>query len=205
MPSGAKSLFSFDVRFDLAKIERQAIKTNMTFKVAINVVSLQLAWIACAFGATTNNAFIGVAACSLVIALNIALSDYRVTLVVVSLFLGLYGAVTESLWAWTSVISFRAPVPFEQLAPIWIIALWSAFGGMIYPAFAMLVSRPITAALLGAIAAPWSYFAAHQFGALQLCEPYWFSMIAIAIQWAIALPTAVYIHQAISQKHKVLP
>jgi len=173
---------------------------RMKFRFAISIVSVQVAWLACAYGATSGYPSIGVAACVLAIAVNLMASDDRWSLMVISLLLGSYGALTESIWAYNSIILYSSPGPLQQFAPIWIIALWMAFGGMIHPAFSILIGRPIAAALLGATMAPGSYLAASQLGALELSEPNAIALLAIAVQWGLALPTAVYAREVFSQK-----
>ncbi len=74
-----------------------------------------------------------------------------------------------------------------------------AFGGLIFPAFSILIGRPIAAALLGATMAPWSYSAASHLGALKLLEPNAIALLAIAAQWGLALPTAVYARKVLAR------
>lgn len=172
----------------------------MNFRFAISILSVQVAWLACAYGATKGYPSIGVAACMLAIAVNLLASDDRWSLMAISLLLGSYGAITESIWAYNLIISYSSPGPLQQFAPIWIVALWMAFGGIIHPAFSILIGRPITAALLGATMAPGSYWAASQIGALELSEPNAIALLAIAVQWGLALPTAIYAREVVSRE-----
>ena len=175
---------------------------SMKFRMAISIISVQVAWLACAYGGVNGYPSIGVATCILAIAANLLASDDRWTLLVLSLLLGVYGGITESVWVHHAIISYSSPGPLPQFAPVWIVALWMAFAGLIYPALSILIGRPVTAALLGATMAPLSYFAASELGALELSVPNANALLAIAAQWGLALPAAVYVRELVSRKRE---
>ena len=170
----------------------------MKVKIAANILTMQLAWIACAYGASAGVPSIGVAACLLAIGVNLVLTDDRVTFVRLTLLLGLFGFAAESILAGSSIVEYGAPGPYNEFAPLWIVTLWMAFAGMIYPTFGFLTNRPIFAALLGASMAPWSYFAATKLGALEFSEPIFIPWASLAALWAIALPIAIQVRMMLS-------
>src|SRR5690606_21303662 len=72
-------------------------------------------------------------------------------------------------------------------APLWILALWSAFALTLTQSLRWLQHRPWLAAAFGAIGGPLAYLgAARGFGALAFVAPGWIAMVALAFGWALA-------------------
>lgn len=165
----------------------------------MNVLGVQLAWFACAYGAIIGVPTVGVIACLLVMGVNFALTREHRTFLCLSLLLGFYGFLAESMLACNGIIKYSSPFPVQGLAPLWIVTLWMAFAGLIYPTFGWLINRPIGAAMLGAFMAPWSYYAAARLGALELSEPVLMPLVAIAAMWAVALPIAIHARLILSR------
>ena len=63
------------------------------------------------------------------------------TFVRLSLLLGVHGFATESIPAYNSIVEYGAPGPYKEFTPVWIVTLWMAFGGMIYPVDSELSQR----------------------------------------------------------------
>jgi hypothetical protein len=168
-------------------------------KIAATFISVQVAWLACAYGAVVGAPSIGVVSCVLALGLGLVLTDQRRTLVLLSGFLGFYGLVTESVLASMGVVRYASPGPYPGFAPLWIVTLWMAFSALIYPAFGWFSYRPMAAAILGATMAPLSYLAADRFGALNVSEPTYLSLLCIGVIWAVALPGAIYARMFLAQ------
>ena len=99
------------------------------------------------------------------------------------------GFVADSLLVQYGVASYAAPVPSERFAPVWILALWANFALSLNHSLAWLQSRPVFAAVLGAVGAPLSYFfAARSWHALSLADPLAMSLALLAVIWAIVTP-----------------
>ena len=169
-------------------------------KTAAIIIAVQLAWLACAYGAANAAPWIGVAGCLLALGVSWVLSGNRVAVLQLALALGGYGFATESLLAASGLIAYGAPGLAPALAPIWIVTLWMAFAGMIGPAFGWLNDRQIIASIIGAAFSPLSYLAAARFGALQLAEPIYAPLIGLSAIWAIALPGAIALHKRLSKR-----
>ena len=169
-------------------------------KLAAIIIATQAAWFATAYGAANNAPAIGITACLLALAVSTFLSDTRRAVFQLAIVLGLYGFAAETLMAATGSIRYGAPSPFTGVAPLWIVALWMAFAGMIKPAFGWLINRPAATALLGATMAPLSYVAASKLGALQFTEPLYVPILLLSLIWAIALPGAVYLAERLARK-----
>lgn len=74
------------------------------------------------------------------------------------------------------------------LSPAWMVALWVNFACTLHASLRWLLGRPLLAALLGALGGPLSYAAGARLGALSLGGDATGSLVAVAIEWAVALP-----------------
>jgi len=74
------------------------------------------------------------------------------------------------------------------LSPAWMVALWVNFACTLHASLRWLLGRPLLAALLGAVGGPLSYAAGARLGALSLGGDATGSLVAVAIEWAVALP-----------------
>ncbi|MFM1815786.1 MAG: hypothetical protein RLZ98_2481 [Pseudomonadota bacterium] len=164
-------------------------------KAIVSVVLFQSAWAACAYGAVHDLPQIGVLGCLASLAVGMLLARNRLGLVALALSLGLYGLVAETAILKAGLTSYSAPGPYPGIAPIWIVGLWMAFATLIAPAFGWLQGRLVVAGALAAVAGPMSYYAAMRLGALQLAEPQWAGLLAIAVMWAVAMPLALQVRE----------
>ena len=84
------------------------------------------------------------------------------------------------------------------LAPLWLLAIWMMFATTLCHAFAWLRQRLLVAALLGAIAPPFSYWAGEQLAPLDFSDPL-LTLLAVSAIWVILLPLfslgARYVHR----------
>ena len=113
---------------------------------------------------------------------------------------GAAGLVAESALVATELIRFAAPWPSPQLAPAWIVALWLAFGAKM-PAMASLLGHHlgIKASITGFVAGPLAYWAGERLGALEIVGPAPLTYLAIALTWAVALPSLLMLQQRVLQ------
>lgn len=78
------------------------------------------------------------------------------------------------------------------VAPPWIMALWMAFASTLRSSLGWLAQRYWLAASLGAIAGPLAYYTGHKLGALSFPSPVGPSLAALAVVWAILMPTVMW-------------
>ena len=106
--------------------------------------------------------------------------------------LGGAGFALDSAWAWLEWMEFAQPVPWPRAAPVWIVSLWMGFALTLNHSLAMLKAHPAWAALFGAVGGPLSYLVAERaWGAVQLAQPTWQPLLALALAWAIVTPAAL--------------
>ncbi|MCY7353636.1 MAG: DUF2878 domain-containing protein [Lysobacter sp.] len=115
------------------------------------------------------------------------------------------GFLCDSMFATTGMVRYASPGPWPQLAPVWIVALWASLGLTLQHSLSFLQSRLWLAALLGAMAAPSSYYAAARaWHAIDLAQPLAATLAMLAVTWAIVLPLVVLIarrQQSVSGLH----
>lgn len=163
-------------------------------------VAYQLAWFATAFGAANGVPSIGIIACCAVLLLALGIADDRRSLLAMIAAFGLYGLVAESMLRASGLVDYMTPGTFAGIAPLWIAALWMAFGALVPLSMTWLNDRFVLAAIFGATAAPLSYIAASRLDALQLTVPMWRGLLAIAVMWAVAMPAGVWLSARLSPR-----
>lgn len=152
--------------------------------VLANILGYQCVWFIAVFGATHASPWPAVAAALAFAVLQIARSHRRpadVRAVATSI---AAGVAVDGMLAYAGLVTYAAPSP-ALAAPLWILAIWAAFGLTLGHSLAFLQRRPWLAASLGAAGAPLAYIAAARIGAVR---PSGAGLLAIAIAWALVLP-----------------
>lgn len=152
------------------------------------LAAYELVWLAAVIGAGHGLAWPGMAAAGVFAAWRLAVSRCRrieLKLAAVTVLLAL---ALEGTWVTAGLIVYAAPWPLPS-APAWLIALWVAFALTVVPLFGQLHGRPALAAILGAVGGPLAYLGAARAHALRLPGPAWRGLLALALGWAIAMPT----------------
>lgn len=157
-------------------------------KNLVNFVAFQAVWFAAVVGASYGLWWPGPIAAILFAAAHL-LSPMRVRgdgfLIVVALLLGV---VIDSAFAVSGALSYAAPFPSAQFAPLWILALWVGFALTLNHSLAYLAHRPLVATISGAIVGPISYWSAGRaFDAVTLGDPLWRTVLALSFGWAVAM------------------
>lgn len=157
-------------------------------KNLVNFVAFQAVWFAAVVGASYGLWWPGPIA-AIVFAAAHFLSPMRVrddgVLIVVALLLGV---VIDSAFAISGALSYAAPFPSAQFAPLWILALWVGFALTLNHSLAYLAHRPVVATIAGAVVGPISYWSAGRaFDAVTLGDPLWQTVLALSFGWAVAM------------------
>ena len=86
-------------------------------------------------------------------------------------------------------LRYATPLPWVQLAPVWIIVLWAGFALTLNHSLAFLKQHVLWSLLFGAIGGPLAYLgAARLFNAVEFTAPDMQVVLALGIAWAIATP-----------------
>lgn len=142
----------------------------------MNILGFQLCWAACVIGGTLW------AVICVPLFLGWQWTQRKPGELWLITLITLGGSLFDSLLLNLNLLHF--PDYEGTVIPLWLVLLWSAFAATLRHSMAWLLEKPLLAALLGGIAAPWSYYAGSLFDVIQLTAPV---LILIAIAWALLL------------------
>lgn len=168
----------------------------MIWRPVFESLGFQVVWLASVVGAAGGSSLPGLLAAGAFVAAQMATSHQSSPNAAIILASGAVGGIVESTLATAGVLEYAAPWPGPPLAPIWVVALWLAFGSLLATIARLLEPHaPPKSAVLGALLAPLSYAAGDRLGAIQMADPKWTAYLAIAVAWAIALPALTALAQ----------
>ncbi|KRD80349.1 DUF2878 domain-containing protein [Lysobacter sp. Root983] len=154
-----------------------------------NLIGYQLVWFAAVIGAGRGTPWPGTIAAALFVAWQLSMPgrarEWRLVVAAV-----VAGVLVDGGLAGSGLAVYAAARPALPAggAPLWILALWSAFALTLTQSLSALRTRAWLAPLLGAIGAPLAYLgAARGWQAMTFAPPVWPGVLALAIGWAVAL------------------
>jgi len=100
----------------------------------------------------------------------------------------LLGLIVETAFISLGALHYAGSEAGAMLPPLWILALWLAFGTLPNGSLHWLKGKTLLQIGLGAALGPLSYVAGVRLGAATLGEPEWLSIIVIGIGWGLAMP-----------------
>ncbi len=112
------------------------------------------------------------------------------------------GLVFDSLLVSSGWVRYPSGMLFSGIAPYWILAMWALFSTTINYSMGWLKSSLVLASVMGAVFGPLSYLAGQRLGAIELVDPR-SSMLALAIIWAVVMPTLVQAATRFDEKRKL--
>ena len=159
-------------------------KNSGNFELLVNAIGFQCCWAACVLG--------GSAWAAIVVPLFFIWhwrqrKANEVTLILV---VTLLGTMHDSTLLNLGLFGFPEHSGF--IIPLWLILLWAAFAATVLHSMAWLLEKTWLAALLGAIAAPWSYYAGSLLKSIELTSP---ALISVALAWATLLASISFWYQ----------
>jgi hypothetical protein len=151
-----------------------------------NFVGYQFAWFAVIGTAARGYAWLGATIALVVAAVHFVLRRDPRELRAMGL-AALIGLLVDSTLALTGQVHFAAAWP-TGLAPYWMLSLWVAFATTLNHSLRWLMTRPVGAALAGAVGGPLAYLAGAKLGALTLVTPA-ITLAMISLLWTLAMVT----------------
>lgn len=167
----------------------------------LNFALFQAGWFACVLCAAHSMPVAALAAACWVIGLNLWLfsihrmSDLRVLVAVT-----LIGFCVDSIHLRLGVFALIGAPHFPHMCPMWLVALWAMLATTLRASLSWLSGRYGLAALLGAVAGPLSYLGGAKLGAAIMNSNRAFSMTALAVGWAVAMPILVWLAHGSRQR-----
>ena len=157
-------------------------------------VIFQLGWLACVTSGAAGRPQAAVAAAAAVAACNLWLQRQRLAANVrLVAFVTLAGFAIETFHLSAGVFALTGQPKFPWLCPVWLLALWAMFATLLTGPLAWLSRRYALSALLGAAFAAPNYFAGARLGAITLNADRLFSVSALMLSWALAMPAMVWL------------
>ena len=153
-----------------------------------NAVVFQLGWWIAVLGAGWAYQWIGPLLVACLVCVNVwSSADPRVTTRIV-IVVGLFGTLLDSALSFAGFLLFVENPFAPWLCPPWLIALWCLLATTLNGSLRWLAGRNWSAALVGGIFGPLSYYAGQQLGALRLGRNETLSLLLLSILWAVVLP-----------------
>jgi hypothetical protein len=178
---------------------KYAMKSDITLRPQLigglikafwNLISVNIGWLACIFGAARGNYWLGLVVVPILFTIHItAIERHKIhKIFIVALAttaigflmdttLIIVGAVEPNRWV--------MPAPFTT---IWDLMIWANFSLTLDVSLRFMQKRPLVAAFLGAICAPGTYYAGDRLGALNFSEPVFRSLLWVGAVWLFAMP-----------------
>lgn len=158
-----------------------------TKQVVANFIVFQIAWLSCVEAAAHDVAWLGLLAAAFSFCIHLYIVPNRRNAITLTLLSLAIGAVVEFAMVAAHATQFEANA---SIPPLWMIALWGLFSTTLCVSLRWLLNKYVLAIVLGAIMGPLSYLAGAKIGALTL--PHDYSLIAIGICWAVAMPVLIF-------------
>lgn len=154
----------------------------------LNFAAFEVGWFACVLGAARHQLPLGLAITALILLGSLILARHAwPRQLLLLLLIALIGFVWDSALSLAGLTVYPGSVFGHLLAPLWIVALWALFAMTLDVSLRWLQGRTLIAMVLGAIAAPLSYYGGVRLGALVLPRPA-LGLWAEAVGWGTMLP-----------------
>ena len=149
----------------------------------------QATWIASVAGAGRHLWWPGLAVLAAFAAWQLSVSRWRRADLALTVVVSAVGFCIDSTFRKLGLMVFVAPESWPEVAPLWLIALWTSFALALNHSLEFLQGRPLVAALLGGIGAPLAYWAAGSgWHALTLGDSPWLTVSVTGAIWAVLMP-----------------
>jgi len=155
---------------------------------ALNYVLYQAGWCATIGAVVLGVPAAGMVVAAILVAVHLRLaSEPRVELGLI-LLAGAIGFVVDSVQVATGRLSFPVGSAVAWLCPPWIVVMWMQFATTFRYSLRWVVSRPVRAALAGAVGGPLAYLGGERLGAVQLHDPRGLTLGLMGLLWLVAVP-----------------
>lgn len=164
------------------------VSLDKMIRATANFILFQLAWFAAVIGGAQGWPKLG--ALPAIVVVIIHLGSHRSRLkqeMLLVLGVTVLGMVIETGFIGLGALHYTGTGNGTVLPPLWIIALWFAFGTLPHGSLGWLSGRLPLQLFLGAVFGPLSYLGGARLGAASLGEPIVVSLALIGCGWALAM------------------
>lgn len=161
-------------------------------KTLANLVLFQMTWIAAVGGAGYGYWWPGLLMLALFVVWHCSMTtDWRADLTLAAL-LSVIGFAADTALLHAGVLSYATPIPWIQAAPIWIVVLWAGFALTLNHSMGFLHGQSWWAVAFGFLGGPLAYWVAvNVWDAASFGDSPLYSLLALAVVWAILTPVAM--------------
>ena len=164
-----------------------------------NAIGFQMVWICAVAGAAKGLWWAGPLALAAFATWQLSTSVQPRVDAQLMLGSALVGFGIDTLWIQAGLMRFVAPLPWDTVAPVWIVAMWMGFALTLNHSLATLKRHLVWAAVLGIVGGPLAYAAAGRaWQAVQLSEPNWIPYAALALAWGLVTPALLFAARRLS-------
>lgn len=155
-----------------------------------NVLSINIGWLACVWGAAHGVHWLGLSVVPILLAIHITCVGKRKikTVLIVAFISMVVGLGADTLLILMGTVEPNRWIMPPPLTTLWDVMIWANFSMALDVSLRFLQKRPLTAALLGAICAPGTYYAGDRLGALVFSEPVLGGLIWVGAVWFFVMP-----------------
>ena len=157
-------------------------------KSITNFILFQIAWFAAIVGGASGWPLLGSMPAVVVVAIHLFVNRNQLAREAVLIAgVTLLGVIVETGFVILGALHYAGTGPDAVLPPIWIIALWFAFGTLPHGSLSWLSKRTWLQTILGAVFGPLSYVGGVKLGAATMPVPMMGSIMIISVGWALAM------------------
>lgn len=156
-------------------------------RTLLMMLAVQAGWAACVVGAASGRGWLGPSVVAVMLSVRVATEPHKAEFIRMLVSALLIGVALDGLLAATGVLVFPDAAESPWPIPVWLMALWGNFV-LALDALHWLASRPALAGAVGAVGGPLAYLAGARLGAVTLGPTEAGALVAIALEWAAALP-----------------
>lgn len=156
-------------------------------KLLLNAVAYQSVWFIAILGGP-RYLWCGF----ILLGLHFLFSSKRKADALLMLCLLMMGLVIDGLLKYSGFFSFNND---QFPLPLWLLLIWMAFATLPHHSLHWLKGRPLLSALLGAFGGPLAYWAGVRLGAASFGFSLPFSLMLLAVVWALVLPVSMRLAQ----------
>ena len=164
--------------------------TARMIKGGWNVLSINIGWLACVWGAARGYHWLGLIVVPILFIIHVTwIEKHKIKAVlIVALMSMIIGFVADTLLILMGVVEPDRWIMPPPLTTLWDVMIWANFSMALNVSLRFLQNKPLTAALLGAAFAPGTYYAGDRLGALVFSEPVLGGLIRVGAVWFFVMP-----------------
>jgi len=165
---------------------------SVTLSRIINVGLYQIGWFCCVLGAAWGFPMIGSSLALLLIGVHLLLAVSPKAEILLMFCACLLGVAIDSGQQALGVFSLKIEPDWPLWLPPWIFIIWAQFATLFHYGLSWLSGRYLLAAVFGLFGGPLAYWGGVRLGAAAFGENLLFSLIALALVWALVTPLLLW-------------